>query len=61
MCTVNVKDSQALVSLHRDYVIIFTEVLMYTFVVAVVVVLVKRGVLTLVGEIQHYRNDRCYY
>ena len=55
------KDSQALASLHCDYVIIFTEVLMYTFVVAVVVDLVKRGVLTLVGEIQHYRNDSYYY
>ena len=55
------KDRQALASLHCDYVIIITEVLMYTFVVAVVVDLVKRGVLTLVGEIQHYRNDRYYY
>ena len=61
MCTVNMRDSQALASLHCDYVIIFTEVLMYTFVVAVVVDLVKRGVLTLVSEIQHYRNDRYYY
>ena len=55
------KDRQALASLHCDYIIIITEVLMYTFVVAVVVDLVKRGVLTLVGEIQHYRNDRYYY
>ena len=55
------KDRQALASLHCDYIIIITEVLMYTFVVAVVVDLVKRGALTLVGEIQHYRNDRYYY
>ena len=31
------------------------------FNVYIIVDLMKRGVLTFVGEIQHYRNDRCCY
>ena len=41
---------------YYDYVIIIFEVLMYMFLD-----LVKRGVLTLVGEKRRYRNDRYYY
>ena len=43
---------------YYDYIMIIFEVLeMYTFFVD----LVKRSVLTLVGEIWRYRNDHYYY
>ena len=42
---------------YYDYIIIIFEVLMYT----VFVDLVKRGVLTHVGEIWRDKNDRYYY
>ena len=42
---------------YYDHAIIF-KILMYTFLL----ILLKRGVLTLVGEKRRYRNGRyCYY
>ena len=45
-------------NLYHEYIMIIFEVLMSALSF---LDLLKRSVLTLVGEIWRYKNDRCYY